>query len=75
MSWHTLWLVLLEQGICQFPDHVACCCCNMWPHMHNDVIYPAHPIIIWVFGVRYLRVNVTTSRFHSAWQCSSNALT
>ena len=47
-------LILLEQGLRLFSDHVASCCGNVRPEMHNDIIDPAHPIIVWVFGISHL---------------------
>ena len=47
-------LILLEQGLRLFSDHVASCCSNVRPEMHDDIIDPAHPIIVWVFGISYL---------------------
>ena len=49
-------LVLLKQGLRLFSDHVASCCGNVRPEMYNDVIDPAHPIIVWVFGISYLYI-------------------
>ena len=51
-----LWLILLQQRIRHLPDHVACCQCDVRPHVHNHVINPAHPVIIWVLRISYLHV-------------------
>ena len=37
--------------------------------MHNDIVHPAHPLIIWIFGIRYLHVT-TRCNFDSPWHAS-----